>query len=83
MAIVTQAAMEVAHFLAQAPTPEQIIAFHPSPEIAKRAYDLIEAERNNAISDEERNELNSYENLEHLMRLVKAEARELLQQRAS
>lgn len=33
MLLTTQAATEVARFLAHHPTPEQIIAFHPSPEV--------------------------------------------------
>ena len=83
MAIITQATREIAHFLVQAPTPEQIIALHPSAEVAARAYALIAAERNNTISDKERDELDSYELLEHFVRIMKAEARELLLQRAS
>jgi hypothetical protein len=83
MAIQTQAAMEVARFLAKAPTPEQIIEFHPSPEVAERAYELIDAEREGKITPEEKEELDAYMSLEHIMRLVKSEAHHLLQQQAS
>lgn len=41
MLLKAQAATEAARFLAYRPTPEQIIAFHPSPEVAARAYELI------------------------------------------
>jgi hypothetical protein len=37
MPLTTQAAVEVAHFLACHPTPEQIVAFHPSSQVAERA----------------------------------------------
>jgi len=60
----TDAEREVARFLASQPSPEAIVAFHSSPEVATRMYELIEAER----------ELETYFHIEHLMRLVKAEA---------
>ncbi len=77
------ASVEIARFLVSSPTPEQIIAFHPSPEAAERFYALIDAERNGTITEEERAELDSYIAFEHLMRLVKVEAHRALQQRAS
>ena len=74
--------VEIARFLASGPTPEQIVAYHPSPEAAERAYALIAAERNGTITEDERAELDSCVSLEHMMRLVKVEAHRLLQQRA-
>ena len=41
MLLKTQAATEIAQFLVNHPTPEQIVAFHPSFEVAERAYELI------------------------------------------
>lgn len=81
--IQTQAATEIARFLANHPTPEQIIAFHPSPEVAERAYQLIADDRNRSLTEEEHQELESYLVLEDLMRLVKIEAHQLLRQQAS
>jgi hypothetical protein len=83
MPLQTQAATEIARFLAHHPTPEQIIAFHPSSEVAERAYKLIADDRNHSLTEEERQELDSYLVLEDLMRLVKIEANQLLRQRAS
>lgn len=83
MPLQTQAATEIARFLANHPTPEQIIAFHPSPEVAERAYKLIADDRNRSLTEEEHQELESYLVLEDLMRLVKIEAHQLLRQRAS
>ncbi len=83
MNIHTQAAREVARLIASHPTPEQIIAFHPSPEASARAYELIYAEREGAITNEERAELESYTMLENLMELAKIEAHHQMQQRAS
>ncbi len=83
MLLKTQAATEVAQFLAHHPTSEEIVAFHPSSEIAERAYELIHSNRNGSLTDEERQELDSYMLIEYLMELVKLEARRQLRQQAS
>ena len=83
MPIETQAAFEIARFFASSPTPEQIIAFHPSPETNERFYALVEAEREGIISDEEQAELDRDIHLEYMMDLVKVEARKRLVQQAS
>ena len=83
MLLKTQAATEIARFLAHHPTPEQIVAFHPSPEVAERAYELIRAERDDVLTEEERSELESYLMIEYLMELVKLEAHQQLRQQAS
>ena len=76
MPLKTQAATEIAQFLANHPTPQQIVAFHPSSQVAGRAYELIHTE-------EERKELESYLVIEYLMELVKLEAQRQLRQQAS
>ncbi len=83
MLLKTQAATEVARFLAHHPTPEQIVAFHPSPEVAERAYELIRTEREDLLTKEERQELESYLMIEYLMELIKLEAHQQLRQQAS
>ncbi len=83
MLLKTQAATEVAQFLAYHPTPEQIVAFHPSPEVAERAYELIYADRDGELTEEECKELESYLVIEHLMELIKLEAHRQLRQQAS
>lgn len=83
MMLKTQAATEVAQFLAYHPTPEQIISFHPSAEVTERAYELIHADRDGALSEEERQELESYLVIEHLMELIKLEAHRQLREQAS
>ena len=80
MLLKTQAATELAWFLAHHPTPEQIVAFHPSSEVAERAYELIHAEREDSLTEREREELESYLVLEYLMELVKLEAQRQLRQ---
>ena len=80
MLLKTQAATEIARFLARHPTPEQIIAFHPSSEVAERAYELIHIERDGSLTEEEHKELESYMVIEYLMELVKLEAHRQLRQ---
>jgi len=79
----TQAATELARFLAHHPTPEQIVAFHPSSEVAERAYELIHIEREGTLAEEERQELESYLVMEYLMEQIKLEAHRQLRQQAS
>ena len=74
MLLKTQAATEIARFLAHHPTPEQIVAFHPSAEVAERAYELIRTEREGVLTADERQELEGYVVIEYLMELVKLEA---------
>ena len=83
MLLKTQATTEIAQFLAHHPTPEPIVAFHPSPEVAERAYELIQAECDGSLNEEERHELESYVMIEYLMELVKLEAHQQLSQQAS
>ncbi len=83
MPIASQAIMEIARFITSQPTPEQILAFHASPEVAERAYSLIAAERAGTITEEERRELDSYEAIEHIIIQAKAEASKKLRQQAS
>ena len=71
MPLKTRAATEIAQFLAHHPTPEQIVAFHPSTEVAERAYKPIHAERGGLLTEEERQELESYVVIEDLMELIK------------
>lgn len=80
MLLKTRAATEIAQFLAHHPTPEQIVAFHPSSEVAERAYELIHAERDRSLSEDERGELESYMVIEYLMELIKLETHQQLRQ---
>jgi hypothetical protein len=74
---------EVARFLVSAPSPEAIIAFHPSDAASARLYELIDAEREQSLNPEEEQELNNYIALEYFMEQIKAEAHRRLAQKAS
>lgn len=83
MPAATQAEMEVIQFLIHQPTPDQIIAFHPSPEVAERFYSLVNREREGSLTPAEQRELETFMYIEHMMRLMKAAAYKALQQKAS
>ncbi len=72
MPMVIAAELELAHFLASQPSVEAIIAFHPSPEITTRYYDLLELERSGHVSADERTEVDTYLGVERSVQLIKA-----------
>ena len=65
---------EVANFIAET-DPAKVLAFRPSVEATARVSDLIDREKNDAITVDEKNELDRYMQLEHLMRMAKIFAR--------
>lgn len=66
---------EITDFLAASPSAEEIVAFKLSDELSARALELLEANRRNTISQEERDEMNEYMRMENFMTLLKAKAR--------
>lgn len=76
----TEAEHEIVAFLARQPTPQNILAYHPSATINDRYYALVDAERAGALSDSEQSELENYLYVEHFIRLLKTEARKQLGQ---
>jgi len=71
---------EIVEFLVSAPTPEQIIAFHPSPLVQDRARYLLEKNREGILTIEENEELEEFSRFTHLIRLLKAKAHQKLAQ---
>lgn len=69
-----KAAQEVADFIASA-NPAKVLAFRPSMEAKDRVSVLVEREKNDGITEEEKSELDYYMQLEHLMRMAKIYAR--------
>src|SRR5205085_11854109 len=61
----------VLDFLATRPTPEQVAAFGPTPEMAGRLRLLLERESKGETMPAEKAELDEYERLEHLMVIIK------------
>ncbi|MDQ3130009.1 MAG: hypothetical protein M3Q99_04515 [Acidobacteriota bacterium] len=74
----TKAYEEVVDFIAAGTTPQNVIAFRPSEAAQARIDNLLWREKEGEISGEEKSELDHYLQLEHLMRLAKARARDFL-----
>jgi hypothetical protein len=72
---VTRAYEEVVEFIAAGASPDSVAAFRPSEAVKQRATELIQREKANGLTADERSELEHYLQLEHLMRLAKARAR--------
>lgn len=65
-------------FLASLPTPEEILALRPSPDLQARLSKLIEKNETKGLTAAEEQEWEQYQYLEHLVRLAKIEARSRL-----
>jgi len=69
---------EVIDFIAAGTTPQNVIDFRPSNAAQERLEDLLSRENEGLLSAEEKFELDHYLQLEHLIRLAKARARDFL-----
>jgi len=69
---------EVIEFIAAGTRPSSLIAFQPSDTVKERVADLIHREKTTGLSPDEKSELEHYMQLEHLMRLAKARARQYI-----
>jgi hypothetical protein len=69
---------EIINFIAAGVSPGDISTFIPSTECRERVVDLLSREKTGALSAEEKSELEHYLQIEHLMRLAKARARQHL-----
>lgn len=70
----------IMELLTSQPTPEQVLAITPSPELQKRVDDLLERNKKGKLSLQEEGELERHLMLEHLVRLAKAYAYKRLSQ---
>ncbi len=74
----TPAYLELIDFIATGPTPQAVAEFQPSGQAQERVADLLEREQTTGLSAEERAELDHYMELEHILRVAKARARQIL-----
>ncbi len=72
---------EVLEFLASLPSPEEIIALSPNPDLQGRIDFLLEKSRHGNLTKDEENLWQQYQYLEHLVRLAKAKAYLKLQEK--
>lgn len=73
-----QTATEVIEFLEQGPSPTQVAAYTVSERAQKRLQRLLALNQASLLSAEEQAELDELETLDHLLVLLKAQAREQL-----
>lgn len=67
-------AAEVLEFLANLPSPEEIVKLRPSKTLQSRISYLLEKNRAGGLTPEENQEWERYQYLEHLVRMAKAKA---------
>jgi hypothetical protein len=67
---------EVIDFIAAGTTPEAVVAFRPSDSVQRRVAELVERTKDGSITPEEQSELEDYLELEHIMIMAKARARQ-------
>lgn len=77
-AIMPKAYDEIVNFIASGTSPTSVVEYQPSEEVKARVGKLIALEKEDALSADETTELNLYIQLEHIMRLAKAKARQLI-----
>jgi len=70
---------EVLTFLLSSPTPQHIIDFHASDAAQARLRYLLDANREGALSPEERAELDEASQMNHFVMLLKAKAHKAIQ----
>ena len=69
---------ELVDFIAAGSTPSEVAALTASEESKERVAELIRREKSGELSGDEASELQHFLELEHIMRLAKARARQRL-----
>ncbi len=65
---------DVLRFLASLPSPAEILELRPSIELSARISEVLEKNKNNALSEADEKFWESYEFIEHLVRRAKTAA---------
>jgi hypothetical protein len=69
---------EIVEFIAANTAPAKLIAFRPSKATQSRVSELLSREKTIGLNPDEKSELDHFVEIEHLMRLAKARARQQL-----
>lgn len=69
---------EILDFMVSSPSPEAIIAFKPSAQLEARLTELLTLNKQDALTDDEREELDAFLELNHFMNMLKIRARQKL-----
>jgi len=78
MSVASPAYLEIIDFIAAGTTPKAVADFRPSLEAQQRLASLMEREKVDGLSPEEKAELDHFIELEHILRMAKARARQIL-----
>jgi hypothetical protein len=70
--------LEIVDFIAAGTTPQAVVDYHPSAEAQQRVAELIAREKEGGLAPEEKAELDRLMDLEHILRMAKARARQIL-----
>jgi hypothetical protein len=70
--------LEIIDFFASGTTPQAVIDFQPSPAAQRRAVELLDLARLDGLTPEQKSELEHFTELEHILRMAKARARQIL-----
>jgi len=65
---------DVLEFLADLPTPEQILSLRPSPNLQQEIETLLDRNRSTGLSEDEEQQWRQYQYIEHLVRKAKIRA---------
>ena len=77
-AIQTNSYQEVVDFMAAQPSLEDLSTFRFSDAVEAYIHDLLEANANRRLTDAEAADIDEFDKLEHMMRMVKLTALERL-----
>ena len=66
-------ATEVLEFLAQGPTPEEVLAYHASKRAQSRLQRLLALNATGLLGEEEQQELDELQQIEHIIIMLKAQ----------
>jgi len=65
----------VTDFLSSAPSLEGIAAYRLPDDLQRRAHELLEKNRDDVLTEDERAEMEEFREIDHLLTLIKAKAR--------
>lgn len=70
--------LEIIDFFASGTTPQAVAEFELSPAVQQRAIELLDLAKQDQLTAEQEAELEHFTELEHILRMAKARARQIL-----
>ena len=70
--------LEIVDFFASGTTPQTVVDFQPSAAAQQRALELLTLSKEGQLTPEQEAELEHLMELEHILRMAKARARQIL-----